>query len=62
MAKDEFEILQTMLKESQNIAKTGTPQQLINALTAIEKYARENGLNRFANEAKRKIASLRKNL
>jgi hypothetical protein len=62
MPKDKFEILQTMLRESQNIAKTGTSQQLINALVAIEKYAREQNLTRFANEAKKKIASLRKDL
>jgi len=62
MAEDAFEVLKKMLKESQNIAKTGTQQQLINALTAIEKYARAHNINRFADEAKRKIASLRKNL
>lgn len=60
--EDEFEIVKKMLKESQDIAKTGTPQQLINALTAIEKYAREQNLTRFANEAKLKLTHLRKNL
>jgi hypothetical protein len=62
MAKDEFQVVQDMLKESQKIAKNGTPQELINAVSAIEQYARENNLTRFANEAKKKLAILRNNL
>lgn len=62
MVEDEFEVAKRMLRESQKIAKTGTPQQLINALTAIEKYAEEHNLNRFANEVRSKINKIRKNL
>jgi hypothetical protein len=62
MAEDVYKIVERMLKESQKIAKTGTKQELINAVTAIEKYARANNLTSFANEAKRKLAQMRKNL
>jgi hypothetical protein len=62
MPKDKYEIVEQMLRESQKIAKTGTPQELINALTAIEKYASQQGLDKFARAARQKLARMRKNL